>query len=202
MNMKKITHLLKTAAAYFSTSAGTVSLIIGLVALAVVVPPFVSIPLIGGIGLACAAVGAYRAWSHMDDVDTKAQRLEEEKEEVLSIGRNLDKRMAEIAEAEHKIEVKLDQHVEADQKHEHEPSHMEPPVMHEDDTEDSYTETVVMPAKVSSHSPHYPNVTIRIRNMPTFFTVDHHPGAHPADWREASQPENREQASHKKMACS
>jgi hypothetical protein len=209
MKKKKIFRALRAAVEYFSTSAGVVSLIIGFIALAVVVPPFISIPIILVVGGVCAYVGGRRQWNLMkereekaDVLDLEQQEVKREHDEALALNRNLDKRMAEIAEAEQKIQLKLDQHLELEYKHEIEHKQALERQLQECQQRERASETLIpYPHAIPSqsltvsqqyHSAHRPQVTIRISNLPTFFMVDNGGGrnspAHFAELQPQSEP--------------
>jgi hypothetical protein len=207
---KKILEALKAAAKYFSTAAGAVSLVIGLVTLAVIVPPFISIPIIVLIGAGFAYLGARRAWNQFEEedsaknlLDLERQAVKNEQNEMLGISRNLDKRMTEIAEAERKIHTKLEQaefehkqevelkhelehklelerKFELEYRHELERQHHQQQaamIQSGPETPVSYKHTIPSHAVSVSREHHAscrPQVTIRINNLPTFFSVDHH----------------------------
>ena len=188
MKKRKILEALKAATKYFTTGAGAVSLVIGLVALAVVIPPFISIPIIVAVGVGFAYYGARREWNHLDEKEAKEDVLEldrlkvkREQDEMLVISRNLDKRMGEIAEAERKIHLKLEEHVEFEHKHELqkklelERQQHDAALVPETPVHYRHAVSAQSVSHTREHSTTYrPQVTIRINNLPTFFTVDHH----------------------------
>jgi hypothetical protein len=216
MKKRKILEALKAAAKYFTTGAGAVSLVIGLLALAVIVPPFISIPIIVVVGLGFAYYGAQREWNNLDANEAKedAQELERlqvkrEQDEVLVISRNLDKRVGEIVDAERKIQLRLEEHAEHEQKHERE--------LKLELERQQHDAALVPETQVSSkhsmpqqsvahtrehHTAYRQQVTIRINNLPTFFTVDHHSPARMTVHASTPQEAAASQSSNKKNnAC-
>jgi hypothetical protein len=204
MKKQKIFHAMKAAAEYFSTGAGLVSLIIGFIALAIVIPPFISIPIIVVVGGVCAYVGGRRQWNQMKEqedragiLDLERQEVKREHDETMTLHRNLDKRMAEIAEAEQKIQRKLDEHLELEYKHEIEHQQAldrQLQACQQRELEKASETLVASPSQSLTVSQDYnsaqrPQVTIRISNMPTFFMVDNGSGRNSPARLAQAQPE-------------
>lgn len=198
MKVQKILQILKTAAKYFSTAAGAASLVIGLIALAVVVPPFVSIPVIAGIGLGAAYIGGRRKQRKIDEALAKEvmdeltrQAEKKEQKELLGLGRNLDRNVAEIAAVEHKIEERLAEQLVLEQKLEHElerqqcrPVDVLPHPAVQQSVVSEVVQAVSKPQLVEAipveqAAQGRSRVMIRISNLPTFFAQGNHaqPGA-------------------------
>jgi hypothetical protein len=203
MKTQKISRALKAAAEYFMTGAGLVSLVIGFVALAIFIPPFVSVPIILVVGGVCAIVGGRRKWTQLKErearqviLDLQRQEVKVKHEETLVLSRNLDKRMIEIAEAERKIQLKLEEHMELEQKHEMEHKQarerqqldcqrVESGRERAPETPGAYPPMTASQPRHSQGS-HRPQVTIRISNLPTFFMVNNASGRNsPANLAEA-----------------
>jgi hypothetical protein len=169
MTAQKIFRVLKTAAKYFSLGVGLVMTVVGLVTLAVAVPPLISIPIGVGIGLIAGAVGAYREKAKMQlaearRVEHEALRQKEKKEheQWMDIGRHLDQKVTEIAESEHKIEERLAEGlVPRERQPKPQPAELIPQL------------PPAPPLAASNSEPRSRSrVTIRINNLPTFFTVE------------------------------
>jgi hypothetical protein len=126
MTMQNAVRILKAGIQYFTSTTGAIFFVITLIGLAVVVPPLITIPIVIGLGVGIAAIGAWRKNKEIKEEEAALVLKNEEhseeikgKGELLDINREMNHAMVRIAEAEakiadseSKIEAKLTEHLE------------------------------------------------------------------------------------------